>query len=670
MTSRGLAAVAAVVAFALAGAAVATTTDELGARIEQVRKSGAERARAAWDFASEKKLVASFGSAADLFHELAADGRPLAAEAERLLAAIEAARERYTAVIEAMQAEVIRIDGDLEAAQDSAAWREREELAMRLLYRINWVRYEIATRYETDTSKRMRLLERARAGFADMMGSGDAELEAESLFAHGLVAKAMRKYNDALLDFDAARALEPAGALLTRIEIARIESLVGAGRTQEALAASARILRAPASIGESREQALFLRSKVLLLVLERGDMAAGKRHRLRVEAAATLEELYVKGPYWKSKVVQMIDAGVEEPLEWAAAAPSPFVKWLIADSLRRRARCEEAQPLYNALIEEGDFEAESMFGVAYCHYHAARYPEAMADLSTYLAKAARDDANYGEAAYLRFKAAEAAGDPSRVEVARAFVEAAPDHRLAYEAWFRLGQDRRDRQLWDACADAFESVRGERGFRLKAMFMGAQCRVEKVLAARKRRTVDAQDVSRAVAACDRFLEESRALAADRPEDARSLMAPLEARAEIMAAALLDQPGTGSHEEQLRRLAGFEKRYPNQTGLMAELHSLRVAAYAATGDLERTGSELERLLEAQASADLSAEPLRKLAVAFIKEAGQRDAVAARKLRRAALRIYEHLLAQAEASTVAPELSGGLRKITEDLRAQTAD
>ena len=641
-----------------ATAATATGPAELGLAIDAGRTAAAVRADAAWEFEAEKKLVAMLNRAADRFHRLAGQGAALAAEAETLLAVMESTRERYTTVIEDIQAEVIRIDGDLEAAQDSSDWRQREELAMRLLYRINWVRYEVATRYESDTGKRVRLLERARAGFADMLGSGDRELEAESLFGHGLVAKATRNYKDALRDLDAARALEPGPGLLARIEISRTESLVGAGRIKEALSTSARILDSPASIGESREQALFLRAKVLLMVLESVDLTAGERHRLRVEAAGRLEELYAKDTYWRSKVVQMVDAGVEEPLEWAAAAPSPFVQWLIADSLRRRARCEEARPIYNALIEEGQFKSESLFGTAYCHYHAARYAEAMAELDLYLKKASPDGANFGQAAYLRFKAAEA------------FVSAAPDHRLAYEAWFRLGQARRDRGMWDGCAEAFDSVRGERGFRLKAMFMAAQCRVEKVLVTKKRRAVNTGDLLTAISSCDHFVRQSRELATDRPEGARSLMAPLEARAELMAAALTSQPGVGSHGERLKRLAGFEDRYPAETELLAEVRSLRVSSYAATGDLDSSGRELERLLGMDTAVGRPVEPLRKLAVAFIKDAGSHEPGDARKLRMAALNIYEHLLARSEASGLAPERAAGLRKITDDLRAELSD
>ena len=129
-----------------ATATTATGPAELGLAIDAVRTAAAVRADAAWEFEAEKKLVAMLNRAADRFHRLAGQGAALAAEAETLLAVMESTRERYTTVIEDIQAEVIRIDGDLEAAQDSSDWRQREELAMRLLYRSNWVRYEVATR--------------------------------------------------------------------------------------------------------------------------------------------------------------------------------------------------------------------------------------------------------------------------------------------------------------------------------------------------------------------------------------------------------------------------------------------------------------------------------------------------------------------------------------------
>ena len=59
--------------------------------------------------------------------------------------------------------------GDLEAVQDCAAWRQREVLAMRVLYRLNWIRYEHAMRYESSTAVRKRLLDHCQIEFVDLL---------------------------------------------------------------------------------------------------------------------------------------------------------------------------------------------------------------------------------------------------------------------------------------------------------------------------------------------------------------------------------------------------------------------------------------------------------------------------------------------------------------------
>lgn len=654
----------------------------LARRVEGLKSESRELSRKPWNFSAERALGGRLNSLADEFHGLAEQGTPMATEARALLALMESVRKRYTRVLEEMQAEVIRLDGDLEAVQDSKAWRDRETLAMPILYRLNWVRYEIAVRYETDTAKRSRLLVRARNGFAEMLGSSDRDLSAEALFGHGLCLKTMRQYDDAIGDFKAALEWQPGTQISWSIRTAMADALISAGRMDEALVETKRLTQdTPGQAqagGEAGAQALFLRSKALLLAVAEhtGSYDDAARGALRNEAVQSLERLYQSGPYWRTKVAELVDAGVSDPLEWTAASQNEFVTWLIADSLRRRGQCDEAVRLYAALLERKTFDAEALYGLGYCSFHEGRYEDAVQRFSAYL-----DLDNGGglesEAAYLRFKAAESIylrGDNEGhyITFLEDFLARAPAHRFAFEAWFRLGQWHRDNSRFEDCADAFGKVGGDGGFRLKAMFLRAQCLVEAVAASTTASDVgNAPMVGRALAALSDFSNEAEHLAATRPKGERALLRPLEAKAALMSAAMVGRSGVGTLQARLDLLDGFEERFAGETTLFTEVMSLRVSAYASLGDLKSAGTELRRLLARADDETYQSGALKKLGMIFLKESSRLaetgDARGAAESRQVALEVYQKLLA---AQRSLNSDTAGLEKLVEKLKAPPSD
>lgn len=663
----------------------AMTVAELDSDSRSVAATSRSLAGKKWDNKAEAQLVDRIDRLADWFHDLAADGAVMPDTAAALVDLLASVRKRYTDVLEKMQAEVIRVDGDLEAVQDSASWQQREVLAMRVLYRLNWVRYERAMRYESSTAVRKQLLQQAAAGFAEFLGSGDAALTAEALLGRGLTSKALKRYPPAIEDFNAALEQRPDAEMAARIRIAMVEAELAAGRTSAALDTSRRLVAAAARNEPAalvRPQALFLRSKTLLLAVPSapdGDTAA-----MRKEAAAALEELYDLGGYWRTKVVQLVDAGIDDPDAWADLSTSPFVTWLAADSLRRRDGCDRAVVHYDRLLEADQFKEESLFGRGFCRFQDGRYDEALVDLGAYLDVAAKDSGTRDRAAYLRFKAAESlylrASDADRetaglryFEMMSAFVTIAPEHEQAFEAWFRLGEWHREREEFEACADAFGNVGGNRAFEIKAGFLSAQCRVEEVLAAPDDQPAPPDLVRAAVAALDGFRAEAAELRAGDGLEQERALAPLEAKATLMGAAIVTRSGVGTMEDRLERLDGFEQRFPAATDLLPEVRSLRIVAYRTVGDMDGAGTELEALLAQDSSGAYRGDPLRKLGIVFLEEASRRqeagDLEGAARSRRVALRIYETLLADARAGGPAPpEGLAGLEQLVTDLQTQT--
>ncbi len=667
---------------AFSGGASARSASQLYRAVKDARGESRALGRAPWNYDAEKALVDRIDRLADEFHELAAAGTPLQQTARELLALMEETRKRYTDVLEQMQAEVIRIDGDLEAVQDSPAWRQRELLAMRVLYRLNWVRYETAMRYERRTSERKRLLTEARNGFAEFLGTNDKDLANESLLGHGLTSKALKDYDTALEDFRTALANDPPPDLAVRLRVALADTLLTTGALDEALTVT-RELVARATRGEERAQALFLRAKAALLALSKRRYGGASRQALVREAASAMAELYRRGGYWRTKVVQLVDAGVEDPGEWARVGKSPFVTWLIADSLRRRGQCDQAIELFRGLIQAGTFTTESLFGSGSCAYYESRYSEAIDLLGRFLETAEPDDTNRDQALYLRFKAAEAlylrTDDPAAKEQVakqylrfmRDFAEQAPDHASVFEAWFRLGEWHRDQGEYIKCAEAFANVRGHAGFAIKAAYLGAQCRVEAVLAYDDDHEPPRELVQAAIDALDAFTAEAEAYRAAHSTADTDFLAPLEAKAVVMAAAIVTRAGVGTMKDRLARLEGFERRFPDARELFPEVYSLRVVAYMRLARLDEAGSELESLLSFEGAGDVRYTSLKKLGVVFLEEASRRDeagdAEGARRARRVALRIYERLLADLRGGRIRDAQASveGLENLIAELR-----
>jgi len=665
--------------------AEARSVGELASGVRQARETSRRLAAGAWDVDGETALVDRIDRLSQEFLELAGTGASMSQTADALLTLMENVRERYTKVLEKMQADVIREDGDLEAVQDSAAWRQRELLAMRVLYRLNWVRYEIANRYESSTPARRRLLESARDGFAEFMAAGDKQIAIEARFGHGLTLKALREYDSALDDFHSALAQGPGADTAARIRAALAETQMTRGRIGDAISQTGLLLH-EARGGEILAQARFLRCKALLLAVGKykTQYSASARGSYRAEAAGLLEKLYNSGSYWRAKVIQLIDAGVDDPLEWAAGKSTPFVTFLIANSLRRRGECDSAIRLYGALLEREQFTSESHYGKGFCSFHEGRYDEAIAELNAFLEASKGEESFYGQAEYLRFKAAEALylreGSEKNAAIAEAYfhyakelVEKAPDYESAFEAWYRLGEWYRDHGDLVQAAKSFAKVQGDPAFHINASFQAAQSYFEAVVGSGRPEPADPETAKAALAAIDRFIGEAEEFRTKRTagQGTDALINPLEAKAVIMGAAVASTPGVGTMKDRLSRLADFKQRFPDQRALLPEVASLRIVAFRTLGNLDAAGSELESLLAMPGGDAYHHDALKKLALVFLKEASSReergDLAGATRSRKTALRVYERLLADSRDGMLDGEPIAGLERLVADLRAQ---
>ncbi len=259
------------------------------------------------------------------------------------------------------------------------------------------------------------------------------------------------------------------------------------------------------------------------------------------------------------------------------------------------------------------------------------------------------------------------------KLARAFVDAAPRHENAWEAWFRLGEWHRDHRQYLDCADAFARVRGDAAFMLKSRFQSAQCAFQSITDRDPGDDPDIDELANALASLDGFLSHSadfrKRTSAGR--GTAGLLDPLEARATVMAAALagrLEAASESLKPSAVDRLAGFELQFPEQADLLPEVLVLRAYSFRRLQDPVRAARAVDQL--AGLDGNEGNEQLRKLGVLFLKDAASiaqdGDEALARSYRKIALSAWEGLLAHTDAGD---PRAADIRRLVVDLRSQTS-
>lgn len=593
---------------------------------------------------------------------------------------IEAANRRYEGSLKRERDAIIAADGDLEAAQEDPGWQLREELGLRTRYHLNWAYLEAATRYEPRSSRRSEWLRSAAEGFGEFIGvQGDAALAAESLYGRGLCWRALDQNAKAIADFRRALGVPAPSDLAPRIRLVLIESLVDAEKLADARTVSAELLR------DSRSgEAEFLRAKVLLLTLASPGGSSAQRKQYRREVIDCIARLEKRGGKWARLGRQLVSAGITRPEEWLDEASGSTIQWIVAESLRGRGKCGEAIPLYEKLVAgDSSPSPEVLLALGACHFEVQEYRSAYDVLSRVdLAKETGDAA--ADAAYLRFKAAEALehGEPTPQakaaleEAARAYLQAFPDHASAFEAHYRLAEIERDRGNLVAAIAEFDAVGGDSPFHLRAAFSAAQCsveRLEKDLAAGAK--IDEALVRSSLERLRGFLADAAALRekAGRSAANEVMLAPMEAQARLLSALVLTS-GRDPKElaEALATLDGFEARYTAQESLYSSVNAMRATAYLGLQRYAEAEAAVRALVESPTRSERDYRLMQQLGVRSLELAEERrkanDREAEQALRRQALLIYEDLLAASESGAIKGDPEG-LRMLVSDLRAQQA-
>lgn len=582
---------------------------------------------------------------------------------------------RYADWLTARQAAVIAEDGDLEALQDSAAWRQRESLALQSRYTLSWVYLEAAIRYEPRHEQRQEWLRQAADGFGTVADAAeDPTVVAESLYGRGLCRRELGQPDGAITDL--RRALDGAAPGLSgSIGSALIEALIEANRLDTALQESRTLLKRSPS-GEAD----FLRAKVLLLALGGTSTDRKRRAAQRREVVEVMARLDRRGGEWARLGRELAAAGIRDPEEWLAEDSNPTIQWVVAEALRQRNECEKAIPLYESLAGKRSSVGEVLLALGACQLETLRYEEAYATLSAPL-DGANDDQR-ADAAYLRFKAAEALQqsadtreNATRLSTeARGYIAAFPEHSRTFEAHYRLGElDRAAGKPIEAVVH-YDAVPTDTPLHAQAMFESARCYVTE-WERRNEATPGERNPELIAAALRKFERLFEAI--DEPANNATIrvadgvvLSSIEAQARVLGALTLTR---SDEDDALDKAIVWLDRFSaidvpdaslqTQASLVRGIVLLKVGRYAEAGtavndflvgyDPSRRNYGLLRHLAADV-LELAEEQRRK---------EHPDAV--RELENLALTVYSELLRRLESESIPGQSPEGLRRLIASLR-----
>jgi hypothetical protein len=345
-----------------------------------------------------------------------------------------------------------------------------------------------------------------------------------------------------------------------------------------------------------------------------------------------MEQLRRGGTAWADRVTALAQTEIENPEEWSKKAQSPFAKWELAKLLVQKNDYASALPLLEDVVAAQDEslkaqipEAHYILGLA--KFKAGEYVESANQLDLAMAD---EKASYaGDAAYVRFKALEAAVavDPTAVEperyenALRSFLTKYPDHASSFEAQFRLAEYMQAQGQFTQATAAYAKVKGDPSFELQALFGTLQCSFA-LLRDTPRDPGRKNLLEKIGNELDRFEADAAAYEAKPRKDDQTPLAQMRGKTAIMKAIYLKLQPEVNYDAILATLAGFEEKYGGQDeDLLTQVVRLRLEAYQALGRFADAEAEVRK--HSAVIAKLEPAQIEQLAVGFIRGARRRAA-----------------------------------------------
>jgi len=489
--------------------------------------------------------------------------------------------------IDQMTQQVIALDGDLEAVQDSQAYQDEQGVAARALYFLNHLNY--IGSFAFDDEKKKKLLQKAMNGYSEFaVGEHASRLKNESLFFRALSERELQKFDWAARDFEL---LLKQGRLSADMRRKAERALA---QTRKFAKSGGKVVASPTALAQVNYQ----KAKLLL---KQSRKASGKKRRTqRGQALTLILEVRKAGGKWTARADELARAELTAEEQLALAEHIyPFPPWLKAKELMKKRRFAKAVPFLEEVLASNEpnaavYKTDAQYYLGVGLYEQRRYREAIAKLDSFLSNGGAKTKRASDAEYFQFKSAESlyAGDQSDrtatvyLKQINDYTRKHPKHRSIYEAHFRLGEYYQDKEDYLKAVGAYKKVRGQQAYRVRADYATLQSYFEVLHAIEDgdtRSGLSEDDLRQRIGtSLDAFWKNNATLVERSPKLAkRDPYREYPGKVGVMNAVYLSKDTDANAAQIVSLLDDFEEKYPKQPDAFETVARMRLIARQKTG-----------------------------------------------------------------------------------------
>ena len=495
-------------------------------------------------------------------------------------------------------------------------YEEPEQLALRALYPLSWLKFEGAALYKSQPYEARRLLNQAIDGFTDStLVILAPELVRENLLGRAFAERELGKfdhseYSRAIADFK--RIMKDGPTRQYRAAEQGLATTYAAmGRINEAQGLTARLAEDSNGPQQRGLELLHLRE---LFRGEAVESNPAKREQLHQQILDFIRARQNDKDSW-AVAVAAVAQYARDPVAEFGGSNDTFQNWLLANVLYYRHQPLEAAKYYWAAAQSGKYPK------AYKYAADLYYAQGRLDMVEKVAdEIARhpDSPDAQWAAYMRFKIPRiewerggkrsAALETHWVDGARNYLKHYPRGQYAFEPRFRLAEMLQRKNQYLMAANEYEQVAGNADYAFTARFNAAECYYHalgpKGAQNKPGGPLAASRLSETRRAAMRTLRQAINLepSAERYASGsqRRALHESRARAILMLATLLESESVVDYRQVAGLLAGYEAQYPSMSQHFNEIFEWRVEALGQTAQYAELERELANLVAHDAGA----------------------------------------------------------------------
>lgn len=475
-----------------------------------------------------------------------------------------------------------------------------EQLSLRAVYPLSWLRFEGAELYRNQPDRARRLLDQAIDGFTDSsLLILSPELIRENLLGRAFAERELGKYDrseyaKAIADFKSimsqgeSRQYQPAQQGLATTYAAM-------GRVNEAQGVTSKLAEAATGPQKNGLEMLHLREMFRAEAAASTPAERADLHRQIIEFARAREN---DKDGWAIAVASA-QQYVSDPIAEFGSSGDPFENWYLANILYYKHQPVEAAKYYWAAARSGKYPKAYKYA-ADLYYMSGRYDMVEKVAEEIASQPGNPDAQW--AAYMRFKIPRLQWERSGmkntqlenawVAGAEDYLKAFPHGEYAFEPRFRLGERLQAHKDYVGAAHQYEQVTGNPDYEFTARFNAADAYYQalggKLLEdpATARAHADDPATREIRAAAIKTLREAidlePAAERDSPIAQHQRLHESRGRATYMLATLLQAEPQPDYQTIASILDGFETRYPSMKAHFGQTFEWRVEALDHIGN----------------------------------------------------------------------------------------